>query len=164
MRTSPRHGDPIDELSHDHGPLSALLLAVREVLDRILESGGSHAEDAGELRDGVESLRESLLVHFAREEEALFPFVVARFPAMRARAESLTADHEVVCRRAEDLARVVERSLASREGFAGCRAALDSFEEAYARHTQNELALLDDVDALLDSPARGELRTLLSST
>lgn len=151
--------DPIGELSHDHSALSALLLAVRDVLQR---SGiGVEPHDAVELRDGVEALRDEMLLHFAKEEEALLPFVIERFASMRQRAEALRTDHEAVCRSAEELLRASERALAASQALADCRASLRALEELYTKHTQSELALLRDVDELLDEGARAQLRTLV---
>ena len=155
--------DAIAELFHDHGQLSALVLAVRDALARV-ESGASTLTDAlEELEDGAEALREGLLAHFGREEEAVFPFVDRRLPTLRSRIEGLIGDHDAVLSRAVELARAVAQARAG-VGFALCVSSFGRFEERYAEHAKSEHAFLADVDAALDGAARESLREVLSET
>ena len=157
--------DPILELAHDHRELNGLLVAVHEALSRV-ERGRSRLEDElHEIRDGVEAFREALLEHFAVEQEALLPFVVARLPAMQARADGIIADHEQI---AEVLTAVL-RDLAAAEAGGGLgewSRRLASLEELYASHTKTELAFLQDVASSLasDRTATEQLRSLLDHT
>lgn len=154
--------DPIAELSHDHSHLGLLVQAVRDTFLRV-ERGEIAGHDAlHELEDGAEALREGLLVHFGREEEALFPFVEARLPELRSRVAALLADHDAVLARAAELVRA---SVAAR-GPAVVelpKATWESFEEVYAGHAQAEHALFRDVGPALDAPARAELQALLKT-
>ena len=161
MLTSRELVNPIGELSHQHGDLTALLIAVREALGRMGTEGGAAA--AHELRDGVDALREDLLLDFAREEEALLPFVVQRFPLLGARAEKLHDDHQIVCRRTEALLAAANRVLDGGPTDA-CATALAELEEVYTRHMQTELALLRELTRGLDPSSRAELRVLLATT
>jgi hemerythrin HHE cation binding domain-containing protein len=153
--------NPIGELSHQHGDLTTLLIAVRDALARMRNEGGAAA--GHELRDGVDALREDLLLHFAREEEALLPFVVERFPSLGARAEKLHDDHQIVCRRTEALLAAANRVLDG-GSLDECATALEELEEVYTRHMQTELVLLRELDESLDPSARAELRVLLATT
>lgn len=152
---------PIDELLHDHRELSGLLLAVHDALARI-KGGRSKLEDElHELSDGMEALREALLDHFAREQEGLLPFVVARLPSTRERAEQLIVEHD---RLAEALTRLVHGlERASAESLPAWCAALERFEALYASHTRSEAAFLMEVAATLstDHAATAQLRVLL---
>jgi hemerythrin-like domain-containing protein len=157
--------DPILQLTHDHRELTNLLVAVNAAVTRV-ERGSSKIEDElHEIRDGIEAFREALLEHFAREQEALVPFVGARVPSMRERSERITADHDQL---AELLTAVLkDLSGVERSGsLASWRRSVARFEELYSAHTRTELAFLHDVERLLaaDPDALNELRTLLDRT
>lgn len=154
--------DPIGELSHDHSHLGVLVQAVRDTFSRVERGELAWPDARQELEDGAEALREGLLAHFGREEEALFPFVERRLPELRARVAALLADHDAVIRSAAELCRAVE---AVRESSASTHAvsAWSAFEETYASHAQAEHALFRDVGPVLDAEARAALRALLAA-
>lgn len=152
-----RHQDPLDELSHDHGHLSTLVIVVRSALPR------TGPTDFDELDDAVDSLREALLAHFAREEEGFFPFVESHVPTLRPSVDALRADHDRVCERLADLSRVVRQGTHHGGGVASCVSSFERFEELYAKHAQAELAFLKEVDALSDTDARAQLRNILAA-
>ena len=89
--------DPIAELSHDHSHLGVLVQAVRDAFVRVERGEIAHEDALQELEDGAEALREGLLVHFGREEEALFPFVEARLPRMVALTANAFAEDRERC-------------------------------------------------------------------
>lgn len=164
MATAAVPNDPIDELSHDHRHLSELALEVRA----LLASGTFGAHERAELADAVGRLRDELLVHFAREEEGLFPFVLDRHADLRARVETLRAGHDSVCGAVSRLHYAVGH--ASHVGHedapsgAAPRAWLDAFtrfEGLYGVHAREEMAVLREVSAKLDPSARAELKALL---
>jgi iron-sulfur cluster repair protein YtfE (RIC family) len=159
--TSPRSEDPIAELSHDHSHLGALVQAVRGTLASVERKESSWEDARTELEDGAESLREGLLLHFAREEEALFPFVEGRLPELADRVAKLLADHDAVVVRASELCRIVETT--GTNAPPQCISAFARFEETYAAHAQAEHGLLRDVDAALDQESRSNLRALLAA-
>lgn len=154
--------DPIAELTHDHSHLGLLVQAVRDTFVRV-ERGDIAGQDArSELEDGAEALREGLLVHFGREEEALFPFVEAHLPELRPRVAALLADHDAVLARVGELVRVTVT--APSPGDAPLpKATWESFEEVYAGHAQAEHQLFRDIGHALDAAARAELKALLKT-
>ena len=154
--------DPLRELSHDHRELTSLLLAVHAAISRIKKRESRLEDELHEIRDGIEAFREALLVHFAREQEGLLPFVAKEVPSMTAQSERLMADHEDL---AALLTRVVEslgaaETAATLESWSGD---LARFEELYSAHSRIELAFLQDVArSLADVPQSLEtLRELL---
>lgn len=165
MPTSdPRH-DAIAELTHDHSQLSALVIAVGSVLQRVQSEPSTMHDVVDELGGRAELLREGLLAHFAREEEALFPFVDRQLPALKDRIRGLIADHDAVVRAAAELARAATQMNANAEsGVAQCVSSFESFEQIYAEHAKMEHTFLADVDAALDDEARATLRTVLNQT
>ena len=154
--------DPLKELAHDHRELSGLLLAVRDALSRV-ERGQSKLEDElHEIRDGIEAFREALLEHFAREQEGLLPFVVARLPAVRAHTDQLVAEHDHIA----DVLTTLLKDLGTIDSsgdIAPFRRSLAHFEDLYASHSRAELGFLEEVATALasDTSAMDQLRSLL---
>lgn len=154
MRTDSQ-ADPIQKLTHDHGHLGSLVQSVATLLAR------REQDDADELVHAVETLRDELLEHFAREEEGLFPFIEANVPSLAKRVAQLLADHDAVIERTKDLIATMGR--AEQVGHAACVAAYDRFVEVYAGHHQAEQSLFSACDAALDQAHRRELRSLLEA-
>jgi hemerythrin-like domain-containing protein len=154
--------DPIRELSHDHRELTSLLLAVHAAIARIEKHESKLEDELHEIRDGIEGFREALLVHFAREQEGLLPFVAKEVPAMTSQSERIMADHE---RLAEVLTRVVESlgTAESADALDSWSGHLSRFEELYSAHSRIELAFLQEIArSLADAPqALATLRELL---
>ncbi|HSO32643.1 MAG TPA: hemerythrin domain-containing protein [Labilithrix sp.] len=155
--------DPIEQLTHDHGQLSALAQTAAGALARMERAEEMSEEALDELVHAVESLRDSLLAHFAREEEGLFPFVDAQVPALAPQVAGLLADHDAVIARTDDLIRAAGQAASTGVGYALCVSTYDRFVEVYAGHAQAEQALLRAVDAALDAEARKALRALLQA-
>lgn len=161
--TSKDHIDPIEQLTHDHGHLGALVQAVAGALARIEQADELSEGAIDELVHGAETLRVALLEHFAREEEGLFPFVDKQVPALRPQVAGLLADHDAVIARTGDLIRAAEHTAGTGVGYAQCVSSYDRFVEVYAGHAQSEQALLRAVDAALGAEARAALRALLAA-
>lgn len=131
-----------------------------------IDRGRSRLEDElHEICDGVEALREALLDHFAREQEALLPFVVARVPAERERAAQFVVEHDHLAASLTALVKTLG-ALTSAAALAEWRAGLEAFEADYAAHTRAELAFLAEVAELVssDSAATEQLRTLFAES
>ncbi len=152
MATAATTPDPLHELSHDHRHLSELVLEVRALLgDGPLGDG-----DRAELADAVARLHDELLVHFAREEEGLFPFVLERLADLGSRVETLRAGHDSVCGALSRLHHAIGHGTAGawRDTFA-------RFESLYGAHAREEISVLREVAARLDAAARVELDAIL---
>lgn len=152
--------DPIDDLEHGHAELSALVLELRTLLTRVEQNELAVDEGASELADAAGAATDAMAIHFSREAEALFPFVEQRVSTLRARADALAADHDRICKRAEELGRACAR-LRAGGAIEPVAEALASLETEYAAHASAELAFLRDLGAALDAPGREELRVLL---
>jgi len=155
--------DPIEQLTHDHGHLSVLVQAAAATLVRMERAEEMSEEAIDELVHAVETLRDSLLHHFSREEEGLFPFVNTHVPALSAQVAELLADHDAVIARTSDLIRAAGQAVGTGVGYALCVSTYDRFVEVYAAHAQSEQTLLRAVDAALDKSARATLRVLLEA-
>lgn len=160
--------DPIEELVHDHRELNELLVAVHEALARVERGQSSLADELHEIRDGIEAFRDALLEHFAREQEGLLPFLVARLPDVRARADALVVEHDRIAADLTALVKGLSTLERAAEGGAGAvvaawREDLTRFESLYAAHAKSEAAFLHEVaEALAKDPSATEqLRALL---
>ncbi len=160
---SMNQSDPIEQLTHDHGHLSALVQAAAAMLVRMERAEEMSEEAIDELVHAVESLRDALLSHFAREEEGLFPFVDTKVPALAPQVAELLADHDAVIARTAELIGAAELAAGTGVGYALCVSTYDRFVEVYAAHAQSEQTLLRAVDAALDADARAALRALLQA-
>jgi iron-sulfur cluster repair protein YtfE (RIC family) len=141
--------DPVRELAHDHADLNR----------RVLELGALFAQHQAlppmlaELRD----LREHLFLHFAREEEGLFPLVAEWIPELSDEVLAMVGAHDAIC---GALARMIHA--ASSEADAGSfQGMLARFEAAYADHSRTEAGLLRQLDESLDAAQRAQLAELV---
>jgi len=143
--------DPVRALAHDHGELN------RRVLDlgAMFERHQARAPMLPELRE----LREQLFLHFAREEEALFPLVSEWIPELSDQVLAMVTAHDGIC---GALARMIHASSAEADAaaFGGL---LARFQAAYADHSKDEAELLQRLDASLDAAQRAQLAELVRS-
>ena len=164
------------ELTHDHRELSGLLVAIHEALQRVARGHSKLDDELHEIRDGIEAFREALLEHFAREQEALLPFVVVRLPEYQTRADGLITEHDRIAAMlttvVHALGAVDDHPHGSGERRASAdpesaletwRAELARFEELYVGHTKTEIVFLEDVSRSLraDAAATEQLQALL---
>lgn len=163
--------DPVHELTHDHGDLNR---RVRE-LGALLDGGATTRPNRDRLAAILRDLREQLFLHFAREEEGLFPFVAERLPDLGERVAAMAIAHDAIC---GSLARMVyiattggplggvgaedEAELAAPPGELALLAALfERFEATYADHARREAELLGLLDDRLDGAQRAHLAELV---
>lgn len=146
--------DPVDELTHDHADLNRRVLALGELVGLL---GEPDADIRGPLGAALAELRDQLFLHFAREEEGLFPFVAEVEPALAEVVGGLALGHDAIC---GALARMVH--LADNDGELSTIFTLFArFEETYALHAHNEAALLDKLARRLDAGQRERLAELV---
>jgi len=155
--------DPVDALAHDHGHLSALLVELRTTLTRVDKGDAAFEECVPELEHAAEVLRDAMIEHFAREEEALFPFVEERLPSLREKAASVRADHDPVCARSARLCGTFRRAANVGHDVSFVSAELSRLEVVYATHSYAEIQFLEEVRVALDPEGRDILRALLAA-
>ncbi len=141
--------DPVRELAHDHAELSRRVLG----LEAMLAQHQAPAPLLSELRE----LREHMFLHFAREEEGLFPLVSEWIPELADEVLAMVSSHDAVC---GALARMIH--MASTEvdaaAFSGL---LARFQAAYAEHARAEALLFQRIDAGLGPDQRAQLAELV---
>lgn len=157
--------NPIQELVHEHRELSGLLVALHEALSRVERGKSTLSDELHEMRDAIEAFRETLLEHFASEQQGVLPFVVVRLPALSGQADQLIEEHDRI---AESLTAVVKNfgAVEAGEPIDAWRKALSAFEDLYAAHTKSELRFLEDVAKELsdDRAAMEQLRALFDES
>jgi iron-sulfur cluster repair protein YtfE (RIC family) len=141
--------DPVRELTHDHAELNR----------RVLELGATIAQqqDLQILEPSLRELREQLFLHFAREEEGLFPLVSEWIPELADQVLAMAVAHDTIC---GALARMVHASATDADP-AAFRGLFVRFQTAYADHAKSELDLLHQLDARLDAAQRAQLAELV---
>lgn len=146
--------DTILGLEHEHTAFSEAVANVKALI----------AEDRGPaqrnlvLRVRLQSLCDELLVHFAREEESLFPYLLRHFPDATEAIETLLSGHEIVCGSLVRLTHMVDRGGVDPVMSA---ALFERFEKAYAAHAREEVALLRTFGERLNEDQRRELARLV---
>ena len=146
--------DPVSELEHDHVAFSHAV----EQLDSLLSQRAR--DEIGDLQivNVIEKLRDELLVHFTREEEGLFPFLVRALPDVTPEVDRLLAGHDAVCGCVVRLAHSLGGGLVHRDLTL---ALFDRFVRAYREHARSEVALLRSVGPRLDAEQRRALASLV---
>lgn len=131
-------------LSHQHQHV--LALCVR--LDRAMHAGDIDLEAwQAEIQQLCEA---EILIHFAAEEQALFPVAVA-FPSTRPLVDELLTEHTIL---RDFFTRATERTLDTH--------ALEEFVEKLAHHIRKEERLLfEDLQKVMDPQALADLGAAL---
>lgn len=143
--------DAVRDLSHDHAELNRRVLALGAKLEMLRQ--GTDVD----LAPALDELREMLFLHFAREEEGLFPFVTDAAPTLTVQVQEMAVVHDTIC---GSLSRACH-SARSGADVASLTALYDRFEHAYADHARREADLLSRLDELLDADHRERLAALV---
>ena len=151
--------DPVSEFAHSHDRLSALALDLRRSVQASRAAGFTAW---GILVEQLQALREELLLHFAKEEEGLFPFVRANIPSKVDAVNRMERAHDTICGTVVRLAHLVSRPPidpgAVRPSLHGLH---ERFERAYADHAREETELFNELGTSLDGAQRAILIELL---
>jgi iron-sulfur cluster repair protein YtfE (RIC family) len=145
--------DSIAHLAHDHREINRQVLAVGAALRKLQHDRAALATFTAVLSN----LHDLLFLHFAREEEGLFPFLAESFPELAERVHEMTVAHDAICG-ALTRARYFATGTGDVEAI---RVMYERFEISYAGHASQEAALLHDVDARLDRAQRAALVGLI---
>lgn len=148
--------DPIRDLTHDHGDLNRRVLELGALVGG---RGGNGIGGGGERAlAALRELREDLFLHFAKEEEGLFPFVAERLPELAEQVHAMASAHDAIC---GALARMVHLATAGGEPTL-LGAMFERFEASYAAHARAEAELLGELERRLDAAARAQLAALVA--
>jgi hypothetical protein len=143
--------DPIGDIAHDHADLNRRVLELKGLL------GGRGANREPALVTLMRELRENLFLHFAREEEGLFPFVSEHVPDLADQVQAMAIAHDAIC---GAVARMVH--LASADAKPPTLVPVfERFQAAYASHAKTEAELLRNLRGRLDADQRTQLALLV---
>jgi hypothetical protein len=147
--------DPVQDLVHDHGDLNRRVFALGSTLRALERDDGNGMALALVTRLG--ELRELLFLHFAREEEGLFPFVIDAVPELAEQVHSMAVAHDAIC---GALARMYHLSAANAD-LSVITSVFARFEAAYGSHAETEAQLLTTLTARLDPEQLARLSELV---
>jgi hemerythrin HHE cation binding domain-containing protein len=137
--------DPVQDLVHDHEDINRRVFVLGSTIRALDRDGGNGMALALVTRLG--ELRELLFLHFAREEEGLFPLVAELVPELAEQVQAMAMAHDAVC---GGLARMYHLAAANTD-LTTILAVFLRFEAAYASHAQIEAELLRTVGERLDA-------------
>lgn len=147
--------DPLQDLVHDHADINRRVFALGSTIRALDRDGGNGMALALVTRLG--ELRELLFLHFAREEEGLFPMVGELVPDLAEPVRAMELAHDAIC---GSLARMYHLAASNAE-VSTILAVFIRFEAAYARHAEVEADLLQSLAARLDPGQRARLAELV---
>lgn len=147
--------DPVQELVHDHADLNRRVFALGSTIRALDRDGGDGMALALVTRLG--ELRELLFLHFAQEEEGLFPLVAELVPELAEQVHAMALAHDAIC---GGLARMYHLAAANTE-LTTIIAVFQRFEAAYASHAETEAELLEQLTRKLDPAQRERLGELV---
>ena len=147
--------DPVQDLVHDHADINRRVFALGSTIRALDRDDGNGMALALVTRLG--ELRELLFLHFAREEEGLFPFVADAVPELAEQVHSMAVAHDAIC---GSLARMYHLAAANAE-LTTIMAVFSRFETAYASHATMEAELLQLLARRLDAAQRQRLAELV---
>ncbi|MCA9689689.1 MAG: hemerythrin domain-containing protein [Nannocystaceae bacterium] len=151
--------DLLDQLEHDHAPLTASLEELAEHVRAVQQEGRTPADVHGGFSETVEEFRDDLLEHFGREEECLFPFLVEALPELADEIAALEAGHDQICGGVVRLAHLADRDPRAFTGvWVQVLHTFERFDAAYREHARVERALLQRAVRSLNSEQRAALR------
>jgi iron-sulfur cluster repair protein YtfE (RIC family) len=134
--------DPVASLVHDHGNINRLLLELGQEMESLRRLEPVDFAPAPEIEDALHALRDLLFLHFAQEEEGLFPFVSEALPALAGQVQAMAEAHDGIC---GGLSRMIHM-LETKADPMTMVGVFDRFEHAYAEHARQETQLLEAVD------------------
>jgi DUF438 domain-containing protein len=148
--------DPVQAFEHDHQTLNEQVLALGPLMARFERD--NLASTAATLAGHIAALRDDLFLHFAREEEGLFPYLAANAPDLEPSVAELVSMHDEICGALARLIHVVNDG-AKLDSMAPL---FDRFESAYVRHSRAEHALLETAAARLTPAQRDDLAAMVA--
>lgn len=147
--------DPVQDLAHDHADINRRVLALGTTIRALGRDDSSGLALALVTRLG--ELRELLFLHFAREEEGLFPFVSEAVPELAEQVHAMALAHDAIC---GALARMYHLAAANAD-LTTITAVFTRFETAYGSHAEVEGELLERLGGRLDREQRARLSELV---
>ncbi len=147
--------DSVQDLAHDHREINRQVFTV----GALLHAAEREPAKLPALAAALSGLHDLLFSHFAREEEALFPFLAETFAELAPRVHDMIAAHDRIC---GALTRALYLATQPTTNLAAIRAMYDRFELAYSTHASKEASLLHDLDAGLTPAQRATLTALIA--
>jgi hypothetical protein len=148
--------DPVQTFEHDRMRCSRLVRALGE--HRVVSRKKRFSRK--QVVAVIERLRDKLFSHFAREEEGLFPFVVALLPDAQKTVDRLITAHDAICGSLSHLLFLTSQPDGDADP-ATFDVLLTRFNALYVEHAYTEMTLLQELGDRLDGTQRAKLRRLI---
>jgi hypothetical protein len=152
--------DPVLRLERDHVHLGETLSELKGHIASAAGGTERAKEVYEELSEGLRRLRDDMLLHFAEEEEGVFPLLARDLPDVADRVLALATNHDAICRTILRMASLVDQGPDAISGSA-LGDLLVRLEAAYVAHADAEIALLRQVRGRLDGAQLAELLSLV---
>ncbi len=150
------HDDLFDRLDHDHAPVSAVMLEIRDWF----AAGEAGEVDVAALREKLDLLKELVVEHFGEEEETVFPILAELLPAAAESLGELASGHDAICGLAVRLGAVATRPDPDMNAM---RTLFDRLESSYSEHARREQASLRAIRGRLSPDKLDDLKNRLRS-
>lgn len=155
--------DPLLALEHDHVHLSRLVAELRHMVADVARND-PRPELQEEVCATLAALRDDLFAHFAREEEALFPYLAGAFPELRPTVAKLESAHDRICGGISRILAIAEKGDAALRDQRALAAQLFArFDAEYGEHARQESDFLRNLGPRLDDDRREHVRQILAS-
>jgi iron-sulfur cluster repair protein YtfE (RIC family) len=153
--------DPLIALEHDHVHLSRLVAELRHMTAELLRQD-ARPEVSEEIAATLASLRDDLFEHFAREEEALFPYLAGALPDLGPTIARLEGAHDRICGGISRLHAIATTGDAGLRDHRALVAQLFArFDAEYVEHARQEGEFLRGLAQRLDDDRRQHVRRLM---
>ena len=154
--------DPVTQLEHDHVHLTKMVESIRESVQSCLRGEMQPTDLEEDFLELLELLREELYEHFDKEEQALFPYILAHFADTEEAIRGLEKGHDRMCGVATRMERMITGDDETfGEGFDGLVALFARFDANYVKHARDEARLLRSLQDRLSPEQRTEIAELI---
>lgn len=154
----------LDQLEHDHLIVERVVDDLREGIQAALRGEVDALDLRDSFREFLSLADEELYEHFDREEQVVFPFLLANVPDAAESIRRLEYAHDRMCGAMSRMARIVTDLDDGDflENFDGLVALFARFDANFGRHSREEIALFHTLGEQLDAEELATLKKLLA--
>lgn len=140
-----------------------MVTSLRDSLDNA-RSATDVLEAHAEIAETLRLLRDDLFTHFAREEEGLFPLVVAELPDLDGTVSAVVGAHDRICGAVSRMTHVLEKGPELlRQELDALHSVFERFDETFSAHSREEVELLHSLSRRLNPRQRAALAEMMKT-
>lgn len=154
----------LDQLEHDHLIVEKMVDDLREGIQAVLRGESDPLELRDTFSEFLSIADEELYEHFDREEQVVFPFLLANVPDAAESIRRLEYAHDRMCGAMSRMQRIVSELDDGdyTENFDALVALFARFDANFGRHSREEIALFHTLGEQLDADELATLKKLLA--